>query len=68
LIAQLSQLGVSLPVNSGVNQDARDSSTYAVYVSQGGLSLPDRDYYLKDDAKFKAFRDAYVKHVEKCCR
>jgi len=65
LIAQLSQLGVSLPVNSGVNQDARDSSTYAVYVSQGGLSLPDRDYYLKDDAKFKAFRDAYVKHVEK---
>ena len=65
LIAQLSQLGVSLPVNSGVGQDARDSSTYAVYVSQGGLSLPDRDYYLKDDAKFKAFRDAYVKHVEK---
>jgi len=65
LIAQLSQIGVSLPVNSGVGQDARDSSTYAVYVSQGGLSLPDRDYYLKDDAKFKAFRDAYVKHVEK---
>ncbi|MFZ6752420.1 M13 family metallopeptidase [Undibacterium sp. Dicai25W] len=65
LIAQLSQLGVSLPVNSGVGQDARDSSTYAVYVSQGGLSLPDRDYYLKDDPKFKAFRDAYVKHVEK---
>ncbi|MFZ6863945.1 M13 family metallopeptidase [Undibacterium sp. Ji67W] len=65
LVAHLSQLGVSLPVNSGVNQDARDSRTYAVYVSQGGLSLPDRDYYLKDDAKFKAFRDAYVKHVEK---
>ena len=65
LIAHLSQIGVSLPINSGVGQDARDSRTYAVYVSQGGLSLPDRDYYLKDDAKFKGFRDAYVKHVEK---
>jgi len=65
LIAQLSQLGVSLPINSGIGQDARQSSTYAVYLSQGGLSLPDRDYYLKDDAKFKGYRDAYIKHVEK---
>lgn len=66
LISNLSKLGVSLPVQSGIGQDARDSSKYAVYVSQGGLGLPDRDYYLKDDdAKLKGFRDAYVKHIEK---
>ncbi len=66
LIAQLAHLGVTLPVQSGVAQDARDSAKYAVYISQGGLGLPDRDYYLKDDdAKLKGFRDAYLKHVEK---
>jgi putative endopeptidase len=65
LVAGLSRLGVSLPIYSSVGQDARDSSKYAVYVSQGGLGLPDRDYYLKDDAKMKGFRDAYVLHVEK---
>jgi putative endopeptidase len=32
---------------------------------QGGLSLPDRDYYMKDDAKSKQLRDEYVKHVAK---
>lgn len=63
LMAQLAKLGVSLPVQSGVGQDAKDSSRYAVYVSQGGLGLPDRDYYLKDDAKLKGYRDAYLKHI-----
>ena len=44
---------------SGVGQDEKISSQYAVYLSQGGLSLPDRDYYLKDDARSKAIRAAY---------
>jgi predicted metalloendopeptidase len=64
LMAQMAKRGVALPLEARVNQDARDSSVYAVYVSQGGLGLPDRDYYLKDDdAKLKGFRDAYVKHI-----
>lgn len=63
LIGQLAKLGVALPVQSFVGQDGRDATRYAVYVSQGGLGLPDRDYYLKDDAKFKAYRDAYLKHI-----
>ena len=64
LMGQLAKLGVALPLQSGVAQDARDSSRYAVMVNQGGLGLPDRDYYLKDDdAKLKGFRDAYLKHV-----
>ena len=42
-----------------VGQDSKKSDEYAVQLGQGGLSLPDRDYYLNDDAKTKAIRDAY---------
>jgi putative endopeptidase len=66
LMAQLARLGVALPLQGFVGQDARDSSRYTVYLSQGGLGLPDRDYYLKkDDAKMQGYRDAYVQHIEK---
>ena len=44
---------------SGVGQDEKISTQYAVYLGQGGLTLPDRDYYLKDDARSKAIRAAY---------
>ena len=66
LLARLARLGVTVPIEPSVNQDARESTRYAVYLSQGGLGLPDRDYYLKeDDAKLKTVRDEYLKHVEK---
>ena len=66
LMAELGKLGINSPVAVGINQDARDSSRYAVYVSQNGLTMPDRDYYLKqDDAKLQGFREAYLKHLEK---
>ena len=45
--------------SSGVGQDEKISSQYAVQLVQGGLSLPDRDYYLKDDGRSKAIRMAY---------
>ncbi|MEL5992883.1 M13 family metallopeptidase [Hymenobacter segetis] len=43
----------------GVSQDSKNSTQYAVRMGQGGLTLPDRDYYLKDDARSKAIRTAY---------
>ncbi|WP_045689936.1 M13 family metallopeptidase, partial [Hymenobacter sp. AT01-02] len=43
----------------GVGQDEKKSTEYAVQFYQGGLSLPDRDYYLKDDARSKGIRSAY---------
>ncbi|WP_460502037.1 M13 family metallopeptidase [Hymenobacter agri] len=46
-------------LSSGVGQDEKISTQYAVYFNQGGLGLPDRDYYLKDDARSKAIRAAY---------
>jgi putative endopeptidase len=44
-------------------QDARDATETIAAVDQSGLGLPDRDYYLKDDAKSKELRDRYVDHV-----
>lgn len=55
--------GASIPLGFYVNNDAKNSTQYAVYVGQSGLTLPDRDYYLKDDAKFVANREALAKYV-----
>ncbi|WNG18954.1 M13 family metallopeptidase [Cystobacter fuscus] len=48
----------------GANTDFKDASQMIGEVDQGGLGLPDRDYYLKDDEKSKALRDAYIEHVK----
>ena len=47
------------------NQDFKDSTQVIAEADQGGLGLPDRDYYLKDDAKSKELRLAYLAHVKK---
>jgi len=47
------------------NQDYKDSTQVIGEADQGGLGLPDRDYYLKDDAKSVELRKAYVAHVAK---
>ncbi len=47
----------------GVDQDDMDSSSYIAQLGQGGLGLPDRDYYLLEDAKSKDLRARYVEHV-----
>src|ERR1700677_770504 len=47
------------------NQDFKDSTQVIAEVDQGGLGLPDRDYYLKDDAKSEELRKAYVLHIAK---
>ena len=49
----------------GSEQDARNSGEVIASVDQGGLGLPDRDYYLKEDAKSQAIRAKYVTHVQK---
>ena len=66
LIAHLDKLGVSTPYGIYVRQDARESTRYAVGISQSGLGLPDRDYYLKkDDAKLAAALLKYEAHIAK---
>jgi predicted metalloendopeptidase len=65
LIAEFNRIGADAPLGMDVEQDARDSTRYAVAVGQGGLGLPDRDYYLKDDARFKSARAKYVAHMSR---
>lgn len=48
---------------SGVEQDAKDSTRMIAAIYQGGIGLPDRDYYSKDGTKDKEIRDRYVQHV-----
>ncbi|MGL5741304.1 MAG: M13 family metallopeptidase [Legionella sp.] len=64
-IAHLHQIGVDVFFNFGSMQDFKNSKKMIAAAAQGGLGLPDRDYYLKDDAKFKQVRDAYVNHIAK---
>ncbi|MGD0211985.1 MAG: M13 family metallopeptidase [Terriglobales bacterium] len=47
------------------NQDFKDSNQVIAEADQGGLGLPDRDYYLKDDPQSQNLRKAYVAHVAK---
>ena len=58
----------SLPIAMGVSLDAKRPDVYIVSVSQSGLGMPDRDYYLKDDAKFAGTRAKYRAYVETMLR
>jgi putative endopeptidase len=49
----------------GSNQDFADSSSVIAFAAGGGLGLPDREYYTKDDDKSKDIRAKYVEHVAK---
>ena len=50
---------------SGSRQDPDNSEQQIAGLNQGGLGLPDRDYYTKDDAKSKETREKYLQHVQK---
>ena len=65
VLAELHLWGASAGFGFRVAQDARNSTRYIGIFNQGGLGLPDRDYYLKDDAKSKDLREAYRAHVAK---
>ncbi|RZJ59587.1 MAG: M13 family peptidase, partial [Flavobacterium sp.] len=52
-------------MGAGVGVDAKDSNRHVVSVGPGSLGLPDRDYYVSDDADSKEKREKYVLHVAK---
>ncbi len=63
MMARLRTLGVSGPISWYVNNDAKQSDQYAVYIGQAGLGLPDRDYYFKEDEKSANIRKEYVQYM-----
>jgi putative endopeptidase len=65
LLAHLGKIGVNVPFDFGIHQDNKDSTKYVADIGQGGLGMPDRDYYLKtDDAKLAAAKAKYQTYVE----
>src|SRR6266436_3433674 len=67
-IARLHTIGVDVFFEFGSGQDAKDSTREIAQAHQGGLGLPDRDYYAKADEDSKKKRAAYVDHVTKMLR
>jgi putative endopeptidase len=66
MLARLGKIGVGVPFDFGIHQDNKDSTKYVADIYQGGLGMPDRDYYLKmDDAKLADTKAKYQQHVEK---
>jgi putative endopeptidase len=63
LLADFHTEGIGGMFDDGVSPDDKKSDIYAFSLEQGGLSLPDRDYYLKDN--FAEQRKAYVEHVKR---
>ena len=54
---------VDVPVRVDVNPDLKDPDLYAPAYAQAGLGMPDRDYYLKDGARFVQARTAYLAYL-----
>jgi predicted metalloendopeptidase len=65
LMAHLAAQDVSVPMEPSIAPDAREATRYAAYVSQGGLGMPDRDYYLNtSDPRLNLVREAYQHYLE----
>jgi putative endopeptidase len=66
LMGELQAEGNAAPIfRFRVEQDDKDSSKQIASIDQGGLSLPDRDYYIVDNKRFQEIRKQYVEHVTK---
>lgn len=61
--ADLLPFGVTMPVGAGIAPDYDDSGRNLLYVGQGGLGLPERDYYFRDDEATVETRRAYLGHI-----
>jgi len=64
-VAHLQSIGTRVLFGFGSEQDDKNSQQVIGAASQGGLALPDRDYYTKQDDKSKMLRDEYVQHIAK---
>jgi putative endopeptidase len=63
LAGELQRIGVNAFFSFGQQQDFKDSTKQVAVVDQGGLGLPERDYYTRTGEKDKQIRDEYVTHI-----
>ncbi|MGE5683462.1 MAG: M13 family metallopeptidase [Bacillota bacterium] len=65
VIALLQKEGVNIMFSLYVDQDPMNSERYSLSMWQGGLGLPNRDYYFREDARTENIRNEYKKHLGK---
>lgn len=65
VVAELHQIGIGALFSISVIPDFEDPNVNLLYVDQGGLGLPDRDYYLRDDEQSTALVAAYRDHIRR---
>ncbi len=63
--ASANKRGYDMPFGIGQNEDMKNPQYYMIYAWQGGLGLPDREYYFTADDKSVEVRDKYVAHIQK---
>lgn len=68
VLARHQVIGTGALFNLGVGQDDKISTQYAVFAGQSGLGLPDKDMYLKDDARSESVRKEYRKFLSEIFR
>ena len=64
-VGMLHRAGVDVWWAPQADSDAKQSDVMALYLNQGGIGLPDRDYYLKDDQKSAEIRNNYLAYMER---
>jgi predicted metalloendopeptidase len=62
-LSHMQVLAINNPVAMAIQPDAKRPDVYTIYADQAGLGMPDRDYYLSDDAKFVAIRAKYQQYL-----
>jgi len=65
MLTELQLIGVNPAYSIGVGQDMKLSDQNSVYLSQGGLGMPDRDYYFNVDSRTQHVRAEYLTHITK---
>ena len=63
LYSDADRLGIDIPYRMFIGQDRKNSDQYALNIFQGGLGMPDRDYYLSADPKLSETRAKYLEHL-----
>ena len=65
LVARADRLGIGGPFPAFINLDDKQNDQYILNMTQGGIGMPDRDYYLKTDAKIAETRGKYLEFLTK---
>lgn len=68
LASEVLPLGLSLPIGAGVVPDFDDSTRHLLYLGSGGMGLPERDYYFREDGGSARLREQYQEHIKTMLR